>query len=103
MRRKTMPKKSPPFISISTVLALLAVWLLSGCVTPPKPLPSAPVRSVQIPPLPTFARQPATPSACLPTCLDALTNERAYWQTLLTGDTSPAVPVSASTTPPAKN
>lgn len=103
MRRKTMPKKSKPFISISTVLALLAVWLLSGCVTPQPPLPPEPVRSVQLPPLPTFARQPATPSECLPTCSDALTSERAYWQTLLTGDTSPAAPASASTTKPAKN
>lgn len=103
MRRKTMPKKSKPFISISTALALLAVWLLSGCVTPQPPLPPEPVRSVQIPPLPKYARQPETPSMCLPTCLDALTNERAYWQTLLTGDTSLAAPASARTTPPATN
>ena len=102
MPRKPTPKKSPPFISASTVLLLLAVWLLSGCAAPPKPLPSEPVRSVQLPPLPTFARQPATPSECLPTCLDALTSERAYWQTLLTSDTSPAAPASAITTPPAK-
>ncbi len=103
MRRKNMQKKSKPFISISTVLALLAVWLLSGCVTPQPPLPPGPVSSVQLPPLPTFARQPETPSECLPTCLDALTSERAYWQTLLTGDTLPAAPASASTTPPARN
>lgn len=103
MPRKPTPKKSPPFISASTVLLLLAVWLLSGCKTPPPPLPSEPVRSVQLPPLPTFARQPEIPSECWPTCLDALTSERAYWQTLLTGDTSPAAPASASTTAPAKN
>lgn len=99
MRKTPTPKKSPPFISASTVLLLLAVWLLSGCETPPKPLPSAPVRSVQIPPLPTWARQPATPSECLPTCLDALTRERESWQTLLTGATLPGAPASASTTP----
>ena len=103
MRKKPTPKKSPPFISIWTALALLGVWLLSGCVTPPPPLPSEPVRSVQLPPLPTFARQPATPSECLPTCLDALTSERAYWQTLLTGEASPAAPARASTKPPATN
>ena len=103
MRKTPTPKKSPPFISTWTVLALLAVWLLSGCVTPQPPLPPEPVRSVQPPPLPTFARQPEIPSECWPTCLDALTSERAYWQTLLTGATSPDAPASASTTPPAKN
>lgn len=103
MRKTPTPKKSPPFSTIATVLALLAVWLLSGCVTPQPPLPPEPVRSVQLPPLPTFARQPATPSECLPTCLDALTSERESWQTLLTGDTLPAAPASASTTAPARN
>ena len=103
MPRKSMPRKSPPFISISTVLVLLTVWLISGCVTPQPPLPPEPVRSVQLPPLPTFARQPETPSECLPTCLDGLTKERAYWQTLLTGEASPAAPASASTTRPGKN
>lgn len=103
MRRKNMQKKSKPFISIWTVLALLAVWLLSGCVTPQPPLPPEPVRSVQLPPLPTFARQPEIPSECWPTCWDALTSERQSWLKSLTSDTSPAAPASASTTPPAKN
>lgn len=102
MRKTPTPKKSPPFVSISTVLVIVLLWSLAGCVTPQPPLPPEPVRSVQIPPLPTWARQPATPSVCLPTCLDALTRERENWQTLLTGDTSPAAPASASTTQPAK-
>lgn len=103
MRKTPTPKKSPPFISTWTVLALLAVWLLSGCVTPQPPLPPEPVRSVQLPPLPTFARQPEIPSECWPTCWDALTSERQSWLRSLTSDTSPAAPASASTTPPAKN
>lgn len=84
MRKTPTPKKSPPFISTWTVLALLAVWLLSGCVTPPPPLPSEPVRSVQLPPLPTFARQPATPSECLGGCLQKLTTMRESWRSSLT-------------------
>ena len=103
MRKMPTPRKSPPFVSIWTVLWIVLAWSLFGCATPPQPLPSEPVRSVQLPPLPTFARQPATPSECLPTCLDGLTSERAYWQTLLTADTSPAAPVNVSTTPPVKN
>lgn len=103
MRKTPMPKKSPPFIWTWPALALLAVWLLSGCAAPPPPLPSEPVRSVQLPPLPTFARQPETPSECWPTCLDALTSARESWQTLLTGDTSPAAPANSSTTAPGKN
>lgn len=99
MRKKPMAKRSPPFVSIWTVLVIALVLLLSGCKTQPVTLPSAPVRSVQAQPLPDWARQPATPSECLPTCLDALTRERKSWQSLLTGGTSPAAPASANTTP----
>lgn len=102
MPKKPTAEKSPPFVSIRTVLAIVLLWSLAGCVTPQPPLPPEPVRSVQIPSLPTWARQPVTPSECLPTCLDALTRERENWQTLLTGATSPDEPASASTTPPAK-
>ena len=103
MRKTPTPKKSPPFISTWTVLALLAVWLLSSCATPPQPLPSEPVRSVQLPPLPTFARQPATPSVCWPTCLDALTTERKNWLTWLNNGALPAELVNGSTTKHEKN
>lgn len=103
MRKTPTPKKSPPFISTWTALALLAVWLLIGCETPPPPLPSEPVRSVQLPPLPTFARQPEIQSACSPTCWDALTSERQSWLKSLTDATSLAEPASANTTAPEKN
>ena len=103
MRKTPTPKKSPPFVSLSTALVIVLLWSLAGCVTQPPAQQAEPVRSVQIPPLPTWARQPATPSVCLPTCLDALTSERESWQNLLTGDTLPAAPASSSTTPPARN
>ena len=102
MPKKPMPKKSPPFMSISTALVLVMLWSLAGCETQPQQPPSAPVRSVQAQPLPNWARQPATPSECWPTCLDGLMQERESWQTLLTGATSPVEPASASTTPSVK-
>lgn len=103
MRKKPTPKKSPPFISIWAALVLVLMWSLAGCTLPLQPPPSEPVRSVQLQPLPTWARQPETPSECWPTCSDALTSARASWRTSLTEATSPAAPVSASTTPPGKN
>lgn len=103
MRKKNTAKKQKPFISLWTVLAMIAVWLLTGCGTPLPALSPKPVQSVQLPPLPSWARQPTTPSECLPTCLDGLTRERGYWQTLLNSGTLPAEPASESTTPPVKN
>ncbi len=50
-----------------------------------------------IPPLPPEARQPATPSICLPTCSAALTSARASWQSMLTVPVSPASSASATT------
>jgi len=97
-----MPPKPKPFISTWTVLVLVLALSLSGCGTRPTPLPSAPVRGVQLPPLPTYARQPETPSECLPTCLDGLMRERQSWLTLLTDDSSLDAPANASTTPPEK-
>lgn len=98
MLKKPMAKKSPPFVSIWTALVLLTVWLLAGCVTPQPPLPPEPVRSVQAQPLPNWARQPTTPSECLPTCLGALKSERESWRKSLTSGTLPVEPASASTT-----
>ncbi|AHI73489.1 putative gp23 [Burkholderia thailandensis USAMRU Malaysia  len=51
-----------------------------------------------IPPLPPEARQPATPSICLPTCSAALTSARANWQSTLTEPASPASSANATTT-----
>lgn len=103
MRKKLTQKKSPPFISIWAALALALMWSLAGCTLPLRPPPSEPVPSVQLQPLPAWARQPETPSECLPTCLDALTSERGFWQTSLTDATSPVAPASVSTTTPGKN
>ena len=103
MPKKDTPNKRRPFISIWTALAIVLLWSLAGCKTPPKPQPGAPVSSVQLPPLPIWARQPATPLECSPTCLDGLTTERSYWRSLLTGGTSQAGPASESTTPRAGN
>lgn len=97
MRKKPMSKKSPPFITIWTALVVVLLWSLGGCKTLPAPLPPAPVRSVQIPPLPSYARQPTTPSVCFPTCLDALTQERESWQTLLNSGALPAEPANGDT------
>ncbi|ABA60058.2 gp57 [Burkholderia phage Bcep176] len=51
-----------------------------------------------IPPLPPEARQPATPSICLPTCSAALTSARESWRNTLTVPASPASSASATTT-----
>ena len=102
MRKKPMPKKSPPFMSIGTVIVLLLVLWLSGCATPPAPLPPLPVKSVQIPALPSYARQPAPPPECLPTCESGLTKERESWLNLLQTLIWPAEPASVSTTAPAQ-
>lgn len=102
MHSYSMPKKPPAYSMLLALLALLLMLPLAACETQPlQPSPAA-VRSVQLPPLPAFARQPTIPSECLPSCLDGLTRERTFWQTLLIGDTSPAEPASESTTPPAK-
>jgi len=102
MPKKPTPERPPPFISTWAALAIVLIWSLSACGTRPTPLPSAPVRSVQLPPLPTYARQPETPSECLPTCLDGLTRERQSWLTLLTEEESPAAPANANTATPGK-
>lgn len=51
-----------------------------------------------IPPLPPEARQPATPSICLPTCSAGLTSARESWRNMLTAPALPASSVSATTT-----
>lgn len=103
MHKKPMAKKSPPFVSIWTALVLVLLWSLAGCETQPQQLPSAPVRSVQIPPLPQYARQPQTPSVCWPTCLDALTIERKNWLQWLNNGALPEELANGSTTKPEKN
>lgn len=103
MDKSPTPKKSKPSALSSAVLALVLTGNLGGCAKPLSPPLSGPVRSVQLPPLPDYARQPTTPSECLPTCLDALTRERESWRTSLTSGTLQVGPVNNSTTPPAPN
>jgi hypothetical protein len=55
-------------------------------------------RPPAIPPLPPEARQPETPSICLPTCSAALANARASWRNMLTGPVLPASSASGITT-----
>lgn len=102
MRKKPMPKKSPPFVSTGTVIVLLLVLWLTGCATPPVPLPPLPVKPVQIPALPSYAKQPPMPPECLPTCENRLTIMRESWLEQLTTLTLQGPLVNAPTTPPAK-
>lgn len=102
MRKKFMPRKSRPFIGLGTLIALLALLWLSGCAAPSAPPPPAQARSVQIPPLPSFARQPTRPPECWPSCETALMRERASWLGLLTTPTQQVPPASGGTTTPIK-
>lgn len=97
MRRKPTGENSPPFVSIGTVIVLLALLWLSGCATPPAPPPVLPVKSVQIPPLPSYARQPQMPPECLPSCESGLTTARESWLGLLMTLTLPGLPASGDT------
>ncbi len=78
---------------------LLLSLLLSGCAASLPPLPPVVVKEAAIPPLAPEARQPATPSECLPTCSAALTVERESWLNTLTAPELQAKPASAPTTP----
>ena len=102
MPKKSTPQKPKPFISLWTALAIVLLFSLSGCGTRSTPLPGVPVMGVQLPPLPTYARQPTTPLECLPTCLDALMKERESWLTLLTDEALPGAHVNAPTTMPVR-
>ncbi|KVN36836.1 hypothetical protein WJ63_35180 [Burkholderia pyrrocinia] len=62
------------------LMPLLLLLLLTACASKSPYSSSVPA----IPPLPPEARQPATPSICLPTCSAGLTRERESWQESLT-------------------
>lgn len=84
--------------SLRRVMPLVVLALLSaGCVTksPPTVPPSEPARR---PALPKEARQPPTPSICLPTCSDGLTLERESWRESLTKGARPVPPASGPPT-----
>lgn len=78
------------------MLAPLALLLSScACELPSLPLPLVPPA---IPPLPAEARQPETPSMCLPTCSAGLTRERENWLHMPTAPASQGRPASEATT-----
>lgn len=59
----------------SATLSLACVLNLTACAVPPQPLPPAPVRAAQRPPLPPEAMQPPDPDWCRPTCSAAVQRE----------------------------
>ncbi|VWB30066.1 hypothetical protein BLA23254_01285 [Burkholderia lata] len=76
------------------LMPLLLVELLTGCAgRSPRLSPMS-----DVPALPPEARQPATPSICLPTCSAGLTSARESWRGSLTSAASPAGSASAVTT-----
>ncbi len=76
------------------LMPLLLVELLMGCVSrSPRLSPKS-----GVPALPVEARQPVTPSICLPTCLAGLTSARESWRGSLTSAASPAGSASGLTT-----
>ncbi|MNY27686.1 hypothetical protein D3C86_1616110 [compost metagenome] len=76
-------------------LAMLLLCLTAGCSSPPSATSAKPA---EIPPLPPQARQPPTPSWCLPTCSAALSRDRKIWRGLLESGAPPAPSASAPTT-----
>jgi len=76
------------------LMLLLPVLLLTGCAG--KSRHSSPTSGV--PALRPEARQPATPSICLPTCSAGLKSARESWRRSLTSAESPASSANAVTT-----
>lgn len=74
---------------------MLPLLLLTACASKSPSSSHGPT----IPPLRPEARQPMTPSICLPTCSDGLTRLRESSLESLTSAVSPASSVSATTTP----
>ncbi len=76
------------------LMLLLPMVLLTGCASrSPRSLPT-----LDVPALRPEARQPATPSICLPTCSAGLTSARESWRRSLTSEASPASSASVVTT-----
>jgi hypothetical protein len=95
-RLKSRDKQTTAALLLCLMLLPLALTL-QACTSN---LPRTPLRiESAIPPLPQTARQPVTPSICLPTCSSALMKERGNWRNTLTQPALPASSVSATTTP----
>ncbi len=73
------------------LMPLLLLGLLTGCVG--RSPSSSPMFDVPV--LRSEARQPATPSICLPTCSAGLTSARESWRRSLTSGALPASSASA--------
>jgi len=102
MPKTSTPPKPQPFVSWPTAIVLLLLLLVSGCKTLPQTPPSVPVRSVQIPPLPSYAIQPEIPPDCSPSCLEKLTGLREKWLRMLMTPEPQGLPASGNTTQPVK-
>lgn len=77
-----------------SLMRRLPMVLLSACASEsPHSLPTS-----GVPPLRPEARQPATPSVCLPTCSDGLTRLRESSRESLMSAASPVGSASAVTT-----
>lgn len=85
--------------TVPALMLLALLPLLSGfqCASLGSSLPGVPPPQIQ--PLAASARQPTTPSECLPTCSAALTVERGSWLNSPTPLSPPAASASAPTTP----
>ena len=80
---------------LSPALLLLLTVLASGCSTPGARVPQP--AGAPIPAIPPLSPQPALPTWCVPTCLDALQVEQLSWLEWLTNSTPtppPAPPAS---------
>ena len=86
-------KHNLPRLLLTALTALLASCSAS---IPPLPLPS--VKPPRIPVLPSQARQPPTPSECLPSCSAGLERELRSLSDLLTAPTSLVPPASNTPT-----
>ena len=102
MQTKNTQEKSRPFMKLGQLIALLVLLWLGGCATQVEKLPSSPVKSVQLPPLPKYAQQPPMPPECSPTCETNLTSVRESWLARLMMPTLPVPPAPGSTTKPVK-
>lgn len=94
--KRTPMKPSDNCTLLRPALALLTL-LAASCSPVLQPSPTLPADPA-IPPLSPLARQPAIPSFCLPTCLDALTKERESWRSTLTPRELQDKPANATTT-----
>lgn len=71
-------------LAMPRLILLLLALLVSACACKPNNSPPPPVLQARVPPLSKQARQPPTPSECLPSCSAGLTLERESLLKMLT-------------------